>query len=129
MAKIMVVDDEAVLAKVVREALREAGHTVYVENDGLTALTRMLEIEPDLVVSDIMMPGMGGGSLLTAMRDNACLGEVPLIVMSALPEGDVMRACSGYAAFVAKPFDLADMVSAVERVLAQGQSPWTIRRS
>ncbi len=46
----------------------------------------MLEIQPDLVVSDVMMPGMGGASLLTAMRDNAYLEEVPVIVMSGMPE-------------------------------------------
>jgi CheY-like chemotaxis protein len=117
MAKIMVVDDEAALAKVVHEALSGAGHTVYTENDGLAALTRMLEIQPDLVVSDIMMPGMGGASLLTAMRDNACLGEVPVIVMSALPEAEVHESCHGYSAYIAKPFDLSAMVATVERVL------------
>jgi CheY-like chemotaxis protein len=118
MAKIMVVDDEATLAKVVREALSGAGHTVYIENDGLTALTRMLEVHPDLVVSDVMMPGMGGASLLTAMRDNAYLEGVPVIVMSALPEESVTKACQGYSAFISKPFDLSAIVDAVERVLA-----------
>ncbi|ARP85825.1 response regulator transcription factor [Bordetella genomosp. 9] len=119
MAKIMVVDDEATLANVIREALTGAGHTVYIENEGLAALTRMLEIKPDLVVSDVMMPGMGGASLLTAMRDNAYLGEVPVIVMSALPEEMVSQACSGYAysAYIAKPFDLSEMMDTVERVL------------
>jgi CheY-like chemotaxis protein len=124
MAKIVVVDDEATLARVVRDALHGAGHTVYVENDGLTALTRMLEIQPDLVVSDVMMPGMGGASLLTAMQDNAYLGEVPVIVMSALPEETVMQACNGYAAFLAKPFDLSAMVQEVERVLQAPAKRW-----
>lgn len=117
MAKIMVVDDEAALARVVNEALSDAGHTVYVENDGLVALTRMLEIQPDLVVSDVMMPGMGGASLLTAMRDNAYLEEVPVIVMSGMPEESVAKACPRYSAFVAKPFDLSVMVDMVDRVL------------
>lgn len=117
MAKIMVVDDEASLARVVHEALSGAGHTVYVENDGLTALTRMLEIQPDLVVSDVMMPGMGGASLLTAMRDNAYLEEVPVIVMSGMPEESVVQACPRYSAFISKPFDLAAIVDMVDRVL------------
>jgi CheY-like chemotaxis protein len=117
MAKIMVVDDETTLAKVVRDALSGAGHTVYMENDGLTALTHMLEIHPDLVVSDVMMPGMGGASLLTAMRDNAYLGEVPVIVMSGLPEAAVTEACHGYSAYIAKPFDLSTIVATVEHVL------------
>ncbi|AOB32210.1 hypothetical protein AKI39_18045 [Bordetella sp. H567] len=117
MAKIMVVDDEATLARVVHEALSGAGHTVYVENDGLKALTRMLEIQPDLVVSDVMMPGMGGASLLTAMRDNAYLEEVPVIVMSGMPEESVVNACPRYTAFIAKPFDLSAIVDMVNRVL------------
>jgi two-component system, chemotaxis family, chemotaxis protein CheY len=117
MAKIMVVDDETTLAKVIRDALSGAGHTVYMENDGLTALSHMLEIHPDLVVSDVMMPGMGGASLLTAMRDNADLGEVPVIVMSGLPEATVTKACHGYSAYIAKPFDLPIIVATVEHVL------------
>ncbi|HTK01914.1 MAG TPA: response regulator [Bordetella sp.] len=117
MAKIMVVDDEAALARVVREILSGAGHTVYVENDGLTALTRMLEIQPDLVVSDVMMPGMGGASLLTAMRDNAYLEQVPVIVMSGLPEESVIDTCPRYSAFISKPFDLSVIVDTVDRVL------------
>lgn len=117
MAKIMVVEDEAALARVVDEALSGAGHTVYVENDGLSALTRMLEVQPDLVVSDVMMPGMGGASLLTAMRDNAYLEEVPVIVMSGMPEESIVKACPHYSAFIAKPFDLSLIVDMVDRVL------------
>jgi CheY-like chemotaxis protein len=51
------------------------------------------------------------------MRDNACLGEVPVIVMSALPEAEVHESCHGYSAYIAKPFDLSAMVATVERVL------------
>ncbi|MFC4275690.1 response regulator transcription factor [Achromobacter aloeverae] len=118
MAKIMVVDDEATLASVVRDALGNAGHRVYMETDGLTALSRMIELKPDLVVSDVMMPGMGGASLLVAMRDNAYLHDVPCIVMSGLSEDVVSDACGAhYSAFLAKPFDLRDLVAAVDRVL------------
>ncbi|ALM81628.1 response regulator transcription factor [Bordetella sp. N] len=118
MAKIMVVDDEAALARIVRDALVNEGHNVYMETDGLAALSRMVELKPDLVVSDVMMPGMGGASLLTAMRDNAYLHEVPCIVMSGLAEDAVSVACGGnYSAFLAKPFDLRDLVAAVEQAL------------
>lgn len=119
MAKIMVVDDEAALARIVRDALTNEGHNVYMETDGLAALSRMVELKPDLVVSDVMMPGMGGASLLTAMRDNAYLNEVPCVVMSGLPEDAVSVACGGaYSAFLAKPFDLRDLVSVVGEILA-----------
>ncbi|OZI38229.1 hypothetical protein CAL29_07850 [Bordetella genomosp. 10] len=118
MAKIMVVDDEAALARIVRDALANAGHRVYMETDGLAALSRMVELKPDLVISDVMMPGMGGASLLTAMRDNAYLQEVPCIVMSGLPEDSVSVACGdNYSAFLAKPFDLDDLVTVVGRTL------------
>ncbi len=118
MAKIMVVDDEAALARIVRDALTNEGHNVYMETDGLAALSRMVELKPDLVVSDVMMPGMGGASLLTAMRDNAYLHEVPCVVMSGLPEDSVAVACGNeYSAFLAKPFDLQDLVNVVGEIL------------
>ncbi len=124
MAKIMVVDDEATLATIVRDALVAAGHQVFMETDGLAALTQMVEVKPDLVISDLMMPGMGGAPLLVAMRDNAYLHEVPCIVMSALPEAAVAAACSGeYYAFLAKPFDLEALVATADRALAAGRDP------
>jgi len=114
----MVVDDEAALARIVRDALSNEGHNVYMETDGLAALSRMVELKPDLVVSDVMMPGMGGASLLTAMRDNAYLHEVPCVVMSGLPEDSVAVACGNeYSAFLAKPFDLQDLVNVVGEIL------------
>jgi CheY-like chemotaxis protein len=117
MAKIMVVDDEATLANVLREVLSAEGHDVYVESDGLTALSRMLELQPDVVLSDVMMPEMGGAPLLTAMRDNAYLGETPVIIMSALPESLVLDSCSGFSAFLQKPFSMAQMLKAVGDVV------------
>lgn len=117
MAKIMVVDDEATLANILREVLTAEGHDVYVEPDGLTALTRMLELQPDVVLSDVMMPEMGGAPLLTAMRDNAYLGETPVIIMSALPESLVHESCSGFSAFLQKPFTMAEMLKAVGDVV------------
>jgi CheY-like chemotaxis protein len=113
MAKIMVVDDEATLANILSEVLTAEGHTVFVESDGLKALSRMLEIQPDVVLSDVMMPEMGGAPLLTAMRDNAYLDETPVIIMSALPEAVVLESCSGFSAFLQKPFQISDVLEAV----------------
>jgi two-component system chemotaxis response regulator CheY len=113
MAKIMVVDDEATLANILGEVLTAEGHTVYIESDGLKALGRMLEIQPDVVLSDVMMPEMGGAPLLTAMRDNAYLGETPVIIMSALPEALVLESCRGFSAFLQKPFQMSEVLDAV----------------
>lgn len=116
MAKIMIVDDEAVFTETLCECLREEGHVVYTECDGLQALTRMLEVKPDVVVSDVMMPEMGGAPLLTAMRENATLGEIPVIIISGLPEQHLPPSCDGYAAFLQKPFEFDAMIDAVRRL-------------
>lgn len=122
MTKILIVDDEPSITQLMREALDAEGYEVSAESDGLKALGCMLEAHPDLVISDVMMPGMGGAPLLTAMQENAYLNTIPVIVMSGRPEQQVRELCSGYAAFLAKPFPLDDMLRLVQEVLEPGRA-------
>ena len=106
------------MAALLREALLARGHEVISTGEGLRALTTMLEAVPDLVVADVMMPEMGGAPLLTAMRDNAYLSEIPVILVSGLSEDQVQDTCSGYTAFLRKPFSMQALYSTVDSVLS-----------
>ena len=121
MAKIVIVEDDADMAELLSQCLQSRGHEVVATGEGLQALSLMLQDVPALVLADVMMPQMGGAPMLTAMRENAYLNEVPVILISGLAEEQVREQCeSGYTAFLRKPFTLAAMIQLVDEVLASG---------
>ena len=116
MTKILVVDDQPVLIELLSEFLGDEGYEVTTHTDGLTALQQMLAVRPDLVITDFSMPGMHGGALLTAMRENAYLSDTPVLVLSGRPEHEIDAACEGYAAYLSKPADPAEVLRTICRV-------------
>ncbi len=120
MAKIVVVEDEADMAELLSQCLQSQGHDVVTTGEGLQALNLMLQDVPSLVLADVMMPEMGGAPMLTAMRENAYLNEIPVILISGLAEEQVREQCTGYTAFLRKPFSLTAVTQLVEQVLAAG---------
>lgn len=117
MTKILLVDDQPTLLALMSEFLRSEGYDVTTHTDGLTALQQMLEMRPDLVITDFSMPGMDGGALLTAMRDNAYLNETPVLVLSGRPEYEIAAACAGRATLMRKPAEPAEVLETVRRLL------------
>jgi len=116
MKKILLVDDQPMLVDMLREFLHIEGYDVTTHTDGLTALKQMLEVRPDLVVTDFSMPGMNGAALLTAMRENAYLSDTPVLVLSGRPEHEISATCDGYAAYLRKPAEPADVLEVIRRL-------------
>jgi two-component system, OmpR family, response regulator BaeR len=83
MACVLLVDDEPMLRAVLCEYLRFAGHTVVECCDGDEALGRLRETPVDIVVSDVLMPGMDGLALCGAMRADASLAKIPVLFVTA----------------------------------------------
>ncbi len=115
----LVVEDEWAIADWLEALLGDGGHDVLVANNGKRALEMMAQTQPDLVLTDVMMPVMDGPSLLGAMKRNGFL-QIPVIMMSALPEATVKERCNGYHAFMRKPFRESELLSTVRRVLGGG---------
>ncbi|MDP2313896.1 MAG: sigma-54 dependent transcriptional regulator [Pseudomonadota bacterium] len=116
-SRILVVDDEPSIRKVLQAHLARDGHAVETATDGGEAITR-LEGEPfDLVITDLKMPGVGGLELLAHVRQN--LPGLPLIVITA--HGTVDSAVEalklGAFDYITKPFDLAELRTAVDKAL------------
>lgn len=116
MTKILLVDDQPMLIEMLSEFLMGEGYDVTAHTDGLTALQQMIALRPDLVITDFSMPGMNGGALLTAMRDNAYLNETPVLVLSGRPEYEISEVCEGYAAYMRKPAEPLDVLETVRRL-------------
>ncbi len=127
MVKILVVDDEPAILELLEDYLSLEGYDVTVCGDGLHGLQAMIEIRPDLVIADVMMPGMSGAPLLTAMRDNAYLMDIPVIVISGRPPSSLPEMLGAQAAFMQKPFSLPELHATIQRILAP-QPPRSMAR-
>jgi CheY-like chemotaxis protein len=112
-ALVLVVDDEFGIVKLLEEVLTDEGHRVLIATNGQQALDRAAKEKPALVLTDFMMPVMDGATLVKAMATDSALKDVPVVVMSSIPESTVAERCSGYVAYVRKPFKIFDVVDLV----------------
>jgi len=113
MKTIVVVDDEYGLADVLASTFFDVGYAVHTATNGVQGLEVMAEHPPDLVILDFTMPLLDGAGVLRAMRGDPTLSAVPVVLISAMPESDVRTRCSGYIAFLRKPFDFDAILGAV----------------
>lgn len=123
MKKILLVDDQPTLVALMSEFLNSEGYDVTTHTDGLTALQQMIALRPDLVITDLSMPGMDGGALLTAMRENAYLHDTPVLVLSGRPEHEMLEACGERAVLMRKPANPDEVLKAVRRLTQAAQTP------
>ncbi len=116
MARILVIDDELAIADLIAQTLRDEGYSVDIATDGRYGLELVAQKQPDLVISDVMMPQINGLELCRRIRRAPATQAVPVILMSAAPVPKTDEPlCS---AFLAKPFDLLRLIDLVETVLA-----------
>lgn len=106
-ARILVVDDEAFNRDVLVQEIEDLGHAVITAEDGISALELLARDPVDLVLLDIMMPGMTGFEVLSRLADDEHLWEIPVIVISALHDIDaVARGIElGALDYLPKPFE------------------------
>ncbi len=116
MAVVLVVDDEFGIVKLLEEVLTDEGHRVLTATNGRQALERAAEEKPSLVVTDFMMPIMDGGALLAAMAADVSLADIPVVIMSSIPEATVAARSPGFTAFVRKPFNIFAVVDLVAKL-------------
>lgn len=117
--RIMVVEDSQVVHQMVKEALEAKGYEVFVVTNGFEALRDLEEIQPDLIVTDIMMPKLDGLRLCEAIQNRMETKNIPFIfVSSKFDERTVQRGRAiGARYFIAKPFELETLVNCVAKVL------------
>jgi DNA-binding response OmpR family regulator len=126
-ARILVVDDDPTVAEVVAGYLVRAGHVVDLAADGPTALARHAANRPDLVVLDLMLPGLDG---LEVCRRIRATGPVPVIMLTARgdEEDRVLGLEVGADDYVTKPFSPRELVLRAESVLRRSRPAAAERR-
>jgi len=106
--KVLVVDDESNMRFLLRMVFESEGFEVVEAHHGAAALERVKEEEPDLVVTDLMMPVMNGRQLVERLRADAETAGIPILVLSANANAEVV----GADAALRKPFDVDALLDA-----------------
>jgi len=112
--RILVVDDEVSFTRLLKLNLEQTGdYEVHVENSAGEALPAARRFKPDLVLLDVMMPEMDGGTLAARLRESPALENAPIIFLTAAVKKEEVLARHGQIGgfpFIAKPMDLADLI-------------------
>ena len=117
--RILVVDDDREIVRLVRAYLEQAGFYVLVAHDGETALHIIRHDRPDLVVLDLMLPDRDGWSITRIVRGDESLARTPIIMLTArVEDGDKIAGLeSGADDYIPKPFNPHELVARVRAVL------------
>ena len=119
--KVLLVDDEPDIRKIAEMSLKMVGRfEVVVASSGIEALGTAEKELPDVVLLDVMMPGMDGPTTLGRLRDQAATAKVPVIFMTAKAQKhEVERYLAlGAAGVITKPFDPMTLSAEIRRILA-----------
>ena len=118
-ARVVVADDDALVATLVVDRLEREGYEVLHESDGSHALKRIQETHPDVVVLDVKMPRMSGHEVLDRVRSDPDLQSTPVVLLTAMSgEHDVLRGFElGADDYLLKPFSPTELVARVNRLL------------
>jgi DNA-binding response OmpR family regulator len=120
--RILVVDDDVTVSEVVARYLERDGYVVEVQANGRDALDRALAEPPDLIVLDLMLPGMDGLEVCRRLR---AIAPVPIVMLTArTQESDrIVGLDLGADDYVSKPFSTKELVARVRAVLRRAQGP------
>ncbi len=116
MSKILVVDDELAQRVLLRRIFERAGHEVSDAGDGAAALRAVGESPPDLVVTDMMMPVMGGAELIRRLRCEPATADIPILVASS-----DSQLAEGADAVIAKPYSWRHLAEVADAMLRNGR--------
>ena len=120
MPRVLVVDDEVAIVRLIQVNLERQGYQVETANNGVQALAKIRDSRPDLLVSDVMMPEMNGFELLTSIRRDPALMDLPVIMLTAKAQDrDVMEGYkTGADMYLTKPFNPAELITFAKRILS-----------
>lgn len=124
MAHLFLVEDEDNIALALRVLLEGAGHKLTRVATGSQAVAAIAEAQPDVVILDVMLPGMSGYDICQELRATPAYDATPILMMTA--RGAEVERRKGLAlgadAFITKPFSMVDLKDTIARLLANGRA-------
>jgi CheY-like chemotaxis protein len=117
--KILVVDDDLEILRILQDALRSAGHEVRSCDNGSCVEKELKEFKPDLLLLDVMLPGVDGYTLALRITEDPATRNMPIVILSGLePSQGMFQRFAQVTAFLPKPFNPEQLLKAVEQALA-----------
>lgn len=118
--KILIVEDDKVMSNNLEALLKPEGYEVVVASDGIQALKMIIDTEPALIITDILMPNLAGLELLNIYKGQL-FQETPVIVISSMDSYDVQyfSIAVGAVAYFVKPFSGTEIIRTVNDLLAK----------
>jgi CheY-like chemotaxis protein len=118
-AKILVVDDDASSLELIEAMLVPNGYEIITANDGSKAVAIIIEKKPDLILLDIMMPGLDGYSTLTKIKENKTISKIPVVMLTAMgfQLNKELALRFGAVGYITKPVELAELLKTISRLL------------
>src|SRR5919199_1802948 len=113
---VLVVEDESPIRTMLAELLQHEGYAVIEAGDGREALHRLREQRPDLIILDLMLPGMSGWEFLNQSREQRDHAKVPVVILSAIEGKTDYPSTLGVAAWFTKPLDNSRLLGVVEQL-------------
>ncbi len=120
--KILVIEDDLLMVKILEFVLRKEGYEITIAKDGIEGLEKLQTSNPDMIITDIILPFKSGLEIISFAKEN--LKHIPVIVVSSMgeEEGTVMEAFNlGADDFVPKPFNPNELKIRVKRLFARNQ--------
>lgn len=120
-ARILAVDDEPDVLTIVQSALQSEGYEVETAANGQDCLEAAKANPPDLILLDVMMPGMSGFDVLRELKAHDPTSRIPIIMLTGLSERKKIQEAlaSGIDYYIIKPFDFHDLIIKVHQVLSE----------
>ncbi len=117
--KILVADDEVYMLRLLEMTFKKGGYEVVSCRDGKEALALAASALPQLIVLDVMMPGLDGLGALRQLKENPATKEIPVVVLSAKGHAltKVEAEASGAVMFLAKPFSPNELLSSAQKII------------
>lgn len=119
--KILIVDDEEHIHKIVKKILNAPGLDLFSAMDGVEAIRQAAEVQPDLILLDINMPHMDGNEVMRDLRKNDATRPIPVIMLTG--NGEVIDRMVGYELgvqdYITKPFQMDDLRQRIESVIGK----------
>ncbi|HEY77394.1 MAG TPA: response regulator [Thermoflexia bacterium] len=119
---ILIVEDDLLAARLLERQLSSEGYRILIASNGLQGLRMCQTEQPDLVLLDLMLPGMDGFEVLSRLRSDPRTAEVPVVIVSAKtdPADQEMATRMGANAYLTKPFQRAELLETVRSLMRKG---------
>ncbi len=122
--KVLIIDDEKLILKATQLVLNSYGYEVATSVDGEDGLKKARSYSPDVVLLDIMMPGMDGWQTLRRMKSDPQTADIPVIIFTAKEyfRGRELSRQAGAAEYISKPFEAEDLIETIDQILNKNRT-------